>query len=121
MPTNARLSLDLARHNECVVIMAVGTIDRTTVTKLRGMLLAALVRETRSPLLDLTGVDRIDQVGLEALHRTASRARALGGRLRLIGLRRDIAEKLRMITIRPDGSLKIYQTLAEATRDQATG
>lgn len=77
--------LYLTRSHRCghTIITAIGTIDRHTVPQLRSMLLAALARDGPYAVLDLSAVDHLDDVGVDALRRTARRAAALGGHFQL--------------------------------------
>lgn len=95
MPTTPRLYLTSRRCKGHTVITVVGTIAQATVIQLRTLLLQALGRQERSLLVDLAGVDHIDDAGLDALRRTAARARLLGGRLRLVAPSPAVAERLR--------------------------
>lgn len=90
-----RLYLGRRRRGGHTVITAVGTIAQTTVIQLRTVLLQALARRDRSLLLDLAGVDHIDDAGLDALRRTAARAHLLGGQLRLVAPAPGVAARLR--------------------------
>lgn len=95
MPAPSALHLATHRRNGHTVVSAVGTIDQATVIQLRTLLLQALGRPEGSLLLDLTGVDHIDEAGLDAIRRTAARARLVGGQLRLVAPSRAIAQRLR--------------------------
>src|SRR3954454_5433391 len=94
MPARPRLYLGCRRRCGHTVVTAVGTIAETTVIELRTVLLRALARHERSLLLDLAGVDHIDDAGLDALRRTAARAHLLGGQLRLVAPSPTVAERL---------------------------
>lgn len=82
--THDRLSLVRRRMRGHSVITAVGSIDRHTVPQLRSTLLQTLTRHGPHVVLDLSAVDHLDDVGADALRRTARRATALGGHLRLV-------------------------------------
>lgn len=103
-------ALHLRRHSEHghTVVTAAGTIDRTTALQLRSMLLQAIGRDGPYVVLDLNGVDFIDEIGLDALQRTAARAGALGGHFRLAAPRPAIAARLRDAGL--DRTLGIYRT-----------
>lgn len=110
--TEPRLYLDHRRRQGHSVITAVGTITRPTVLQLRTALLQALARHERRLLLDVAGVDRIDDAGLDALRRTATRARLLGGELRLVAPSPELVERLRSSGL--DRRLPVSGTLAGA-------
>lgn len=100
MSTTPRLYVARRRRGEHTVFTAVGTIAKATVIELRSMLLQALARHERSLLLDLAGVDHIDDAGLDALRRTAARAHLIGGQLRLVAPSPAVAERLRTSELR---------------------
>lgn len=95
MHATSALHLASRRRKGHTVVTAVGTIDRATVIQLRTLLLRALGRREGGLLLDLSGVDHIDEAGLDALRRTAARARLVGGQLRLVAPSPSVAERLR--------------------------
>ncbi|MBO0891493.1 MAG: STAS domain-containing protein [Acidothermales bacterium] len=76
------------------MVSAVGTIDRTASVQLRSMLLEAIGRDGPYVVLDLAGVDHIDEIGLDALQRTDARPGALGGHFRLAAPQPAIAARL---------------------------
>ncbi|MBO0829506.1 MAG: STAS domain-containing protein [Streptosporangiales bacterium] len=100
MSTTPRLYLASRRRDGHTLVTAVGTIARATVMQLRTILLQALARDERSLLLDLAGVDHIDDTGLDALRRTAARARLVGGELRLVAPSPAVAERVRTSDLR---------------------
>jgi anti-sigma B factor antagonist len=108
-------ALHLRRHSEHghTVVAAAGTIDRTTALQLRSMLLEAIGRDGPYVVLDLTGVEFIDEIGLDALQRTAARAGALGGHFRLAAPRPAIAARLRDAGL--DRTIGVYRTPVAAT------
>lgn len=100
MSEKPRLHLASRRRKGHTVVTATGTIAQDTLIQLRTLLLQALARHERSLLLDLSGVDRIDEAGLDALRRTAARARLVGGQLRLVAPSPPVAERLRSSDLR---------------------
>lgn len=107
-----RLYLARRRRKGHTVVTAVGTITRATVIQLRTLLLRALARHEHSLLLDLSGVDDIDDAGLDALRRTAARTHLVGGQLRLVAPSPAVAERLRTSDLRRH--LAVDATLAGA-------
>lgn len=95
------------RHGHTVV-SAVGTIDRTTALQLRSVLLEAIGRDGPYVVLDLAGVDYIDEIGLDALQRTAARAGLLGGHFRLAAPQPAIATRLHDAGL--DRLIGVYRT-----------
>lgn len=102
------LHLRRERRRGHTVVSAVGTIDRTTALQLRSMLLEALGRDGPYVVLDLDGVDYIDEIGLNALQRTAARAGTLGGHFRLAAPRPAIATRLHDAGL--DRMIGVYRT-----------
>lgn len=100
MSKEPRLYLTRRRRKGHTVVTAVGTIAQATVIQLRTLLLQALTRGERSLVLDLAGVDDVDDAGLDALRRTAIRARLMGGQLRLVAPSPAVAERLRRSDLR---------------------
>lgn len=117
-PRTPRLYLARRRRGGHTVVTAVGTIANSTVIQLRTVLLQALARGERSLLLDLAGVDHIDEAGLDALRRTAARAHLLGGQLRLVAPTLSVAERLRASDLRR--YVAVDATLARALDTSAT-
>lgn len=66
------------------VVTAVGAVTRDTVIPLRTTLLQALTQQGTDLIVDLSGVEVIDDHGADALRRTHDRARLLGGGLRVV-------------------------------------
>lgn len=95
MPATPALSLTSRRRKGQTVITAVGSIAQATVIQLRTLLLQLLCRQDGSLLLDLSGVEHIDDAGVDALRRTAARAHLVGGQLRLVAPSPGVAERLR--------------------------
>lgn len=117
MSTTPRLYLAQRRRNGHAVVTAIGAITRSTVLQLRSTLLQALARGERSLLLDLAGVDRIDDAGLAALDRTATRADLLGGRLRLVAPAPPVAAQLHRTGL--DRRLAVSSTLTHVLEPPA--
>lgn len=90
-------NLNLTRrvHGDHVVVTAVGAITRHTVIQLRTVLLQTLARHNPHLILDVSAVEDVDDVGVDALRRTGDRAKLLGGRLRLAGPTRAMTRQLR--------------------------
>lgn len=117
-----RTALHLRRHRRHghTVVSAAGTIDRTTALQLRSMLLEAIGRDGPYVVLDLAGVDHIDDIGLGALKRTAARAEALGGHFRLAAPQPAIASRLHDVGL--DRTIGVYRTpLAAADAPRRLG
>lgn len=70
-------------------------LTRSTVPQLRSALLEALSRGGPHLVLDLAAVGRIDDFGLDALQRTAARARLEGGDLHVAAPTPAVAARLR--------------------------
>lgn len=113
MRRTARLHLRRHRERGHTVVTATGTIDRTTALQLRSMLLQAIGREGPYVVLDLAGVDHIDEIGLDALLRTAARAVALGGHFRLAAPSAPVAARLHDMGL--DRTIGVYRTPVAAT------
>lgn len=95
-----RLYLACRNRGGHAVVTAIGSITADTVIQLRTSLLQMLARRQRNLVLDLSGVDHIDDTGLDALRRTAARAQLVGGQLRLVAPSPRIAERLRNSSLR---------------------
>lgn len=118
MSEQPRLYLASRRRKGHRLVTAVGTIAQATVIELRTLLLQTLARQERSLLLDLSGVDHIDDAGLDALRRTAARAHLVGGQLRLFAPSPPVAERLRGSDLRR--YVAVDSTLAGALGTSAT-
>lgn len=119
MATKSRLYLAQRTRGDHAVVTAIGAITRSTVLQLRSMLLQALARGERSLLLDLAGVDSIDDAGLAALSHVATRAGLVGGRLRLVAPGPSVTAQLRRTGL--DRRLAVSPTLTGALETPAPG
>lgn len=107
-----RLFVGHRRRGGRPVITAAGVLTRATAMQLRTALLEALQRVGPRLILDVSELARIDEVGLDALRRTAARARLEGGELYLAAPSRPVAARLRSSGLA--WQLSLHRSLADA-------
>lgn len=99
---------------QALVLPLVGTLDAERLETLRQRTLTAVEqRRARYVLLDLTGVEFLDQQGANELIGITRATRLLGARPILIGIRPEVAETLVTLQVDP-GDLTSMRDLATA-------
>lgn len=102
---------------QVLVVPLIGTLDSLRSTNLLERLLATIEQQhTRVVFLDVTGVPVIDTHAASALLQTAAAARLLGARLKLVGLRPEVAQAL--VHVGADlGQIETYATLEQGLNE----
>jgi anti-sigma B factor antagonist len=104
------LGIREAHHGGVAVLSLTGEVDLSTVPRLRGALQRAA--GGGSLVVDLDGVDALDDVGLGVLVGAAARARSHGGDLVVVCTDERLLELFRRTRL--DQALAIRATVAEA-------
>jgi len=79
------------------VIELFGELDAACVDTFREQVQAALADRSRAVVIDLSGLDFIDSVGIEVIYRANERSRANGGSLRLVRGSPNVERTLRLM------------------------
>ena len=105
--------------SDAVVIAVCGNLDMDSAPYLAARLDEALARPAPRVVVDLSGVEFCDSIGLSAFVTGWSRARAAGGWLRLAAPG-EFLERL-LDTVGLAGRLGVYPTVADAIANRPDG
>jgi anti-anti-sigma regulatory factor len=113
----ARLSTPILHIGDGVLAMPlIGAIDAQRTASITTTLLGEVARSsTRFVILDVTGVESVDEATAEGLLRIVAAVRLLGARCHLSGMRGDVARVLSSLAI-DLGDLQTFATLRQALR-----
>jgi anti-sigma B factor antagonist len=107
-----QLGIREAVHGGVSVVSLTGEVDLSTVPRLRGALQRAALQG--SIVVDLDGVDALDDVGLGVLVGTAGRLRSGGGDLVLVCTDARLLELLRRTRL--DQAVAVFDSVAGAVQ-----
>lgn len=112
-----RLSAPVLRVWDGVLAMPIiGTLDERRTATITTLLLEEVVRSSvQFVILDVTGVDKVDEVTASGLMRIVSAVELLGSKCFLSGIRGDVARTVSSLSINL-GVLKTFATLRQALR-----
>jgi anti-anti-sigma factor len=105
------LTIEVRHEQDCVIVIAAGEIDISTVARLRECVFD-LAASGRPLVADLDQVSFIDSAGLDALVGTAKRATACGGSLYAVCGRPKIRQLFRITGL--DTRIPLASSLDEA-------
>lgn len=106
------LRVEVVDVDDRVVVAMVGDLDISTVPRLRDQLTDLLVAGRSHLIVDLDGVERIDDIGIGILVGSAWRTRSRGGSFTVVCSSAPILDVLEVSGV--DRAVEVYPTLAAA-------
>jgi anti-anti-sigma factor len=91
------LSIVVREHGSERVIELVGELDQACAETFREQVQAALADPERTLVIDLSGLEFIDSVGVEVIYRASEQSRTNGNALRLIRPSTGVERTLRVM------------------------
>lgn len=101
-----------SKHGDVTVLAVSGNLDSLTVPEVRPVIEKIVSSGTRKVALDLSGLEVIDSSGIGAIVSLFKRVRSLGGDVKIVGVRGQPREILRLLGL--ERAFDIVATLDEA-------
>jgi anti-anti-sigma factor len=108
----SELAVDLAGHDDVVIITATGVLDLSSADDLRAALNSAVAQDKPRVVLDLGAVSFVDSTGLALLVTGDRSARDGGGWMRLAGPGSQLRRMLEITNL--DRRLEVYDDVSAA-------
>ena len=108
------LSFEQTQHGDVTVLAVSGNLDSLTVPEVRPVIEKIVAAGIKKVALELSGLEVIDSSGIGAIVSLFKRVRSMGGDVKIVGVRGQPREILRLLGL--ERAFDIVATLDEAAQ-----